>query len=136
MTIKICKTCYKEKLEIEFSTSEFKKEGGSCRDCKQEYNRQYRKNNENKIKKDKKEYYIDNKKEILNNRKKYYQNNKDSNKEYRKNNKERISLYDKQYRENNRDILIEKGKEYYCQNREKKLKNNEIWRKNHKNGRK
>ena len=70
---------------------------------KEESDKEYRKNNKDKIKEHKKEYYEDNKDKIL-----------EHNKEYRENNKDKIKEYNKEYYEDNKDKI----KEYYQNNKD------------------
>jgi len=73
-----------------------------------EYDKQYRKNNKERIKEHHKQYRENNKERI-----------KEHHKQYRENNKERINQYDKQYRKNNKDIMRQIDKRKYEKNIEK-----------------
>src|ERR1039457_3886765 len=59
--------------------------GNTCKECKAKYDRQYEKENENKISDRKKIYYIQNKIDIIETQKIYYTQNKDKKLEYSKN---------------------------------------------------
>ena len=63
--------------------------------CRKHYNKQYWKDNKEKISKQQRRYNQDHKEEII----KYYQDNKESFKQYYQNNKESITKYDKQWRQ-------------------------------------
>ena len=80
----------------------------------------------------KKEYYEDKKDKILEQRKEYRKNNNDKIKEWRENNKDKIKGYyqdnkdtiivkTKQYKKNNKDKISKKSKEYYEKNIETRI---------------
>jgi len=57
---------------------------------KQEYNKEYKVNNKEKISERKQEYYINNKKKISERKQEYYINNKEKKKEYYEKNKQKL----------------------------------------------
>ena len=91
------------------------------------YSKQYREENKDKIQEREKEYRQNNKNKRKEYHKQYAEENKDNLKEYRKQyrekNIEKITKCDKQrskkYRENNKEHIKEKSKEYYEKNIEK-----------------
>ena len=103
MVMKKCKICGKE-FDARGSMVTCSSE---CRKInKREYNKEYRLNNRDKIRKQEKEYYINNRDKILKRKKKYRLNNRDKilkqGKEYRLNNRDKILKKD--YRRNKRKI--------------------------------
>ena len=74
-----------------------------CKQCKKEYDEQYRNKNKEKILK----YHKD-----------YYKNNKDRKKEYQKNNEEHIREYQRQWRKENKKYIKEYSKKYRSRNKE------------------
>ena len=98
---KICKTQLKEK-EKKYCSKECRIKGRKI------YGKEYKKNNEEKIKINSKKY-IKNNKETL----KIYS------KEYRKNNKEKIKISNKIYKINNKEKIKISNKEYVKNNKEK-----------------
>ena len=86
-----------------------------CKKCEKEYNKNYYKNNKEKIKE-----YRENNKEHF----------KEKNKEWRENNKEHKKEYNKEYRENNKEYYNEKTKIYKKNNKEKIKEYNKEYRKN------
>jgi hypothetical protein len=121
MVTKLCKICKIEKEEIEYLL--YKSKGKFYRDhrcdvCRKEYNRNYSKNNKNKLKEYSKNYYL---------------NNLDLFKEYRENNAEKISQTSKMYRIKNRDRLLKYDRQYNEKNKKIKYKKHNEWEKNRKN---
>ena len=116
MQTKICSKCKIEKNM---------KHQGYCKECRIEYQRQYRIENKDKIKlysienkdkikqyynKDKikqyyKQYYNENKDKIKQSKKQYYEENKDKIKQYYDQNKDKIKQYNKQYYDQNKDKI-------------------------------
>lgn len=84
-----------------------------------EYDKKYRKENEEKVKANKKEYYEENKEEILKKGKQWVQDNREHAREYRK----------KWYWDNKEEVLKENS-EYYKEHRERYLELDRIRRKN------
>ncbi len=78
--------------------------------------KEYRENNKDKIKENKKKYNKVNKDKIKEKCKEYYENNKEQinekNKEYRKNNKDKIKEIKNKYYEDNKEQINEKNKKY------------------------
>ena len=89
------------------------------------YQKQYRENNKEKIAEQHKQYYENNKEKIAEQKKQYLENNKEKiveyKKQYNENNKEKIAEQRKQYRENNKEKKQEYMKQYYEENKEKIL---------------
>ncbi len=77
----------------------------------------------------KKEYREKNIDKIKEKQKRYYEINKDKRQEYLKNNKERLSNNRKIYREDNKDKIKEEQHKYYIENKEKKKEYNKIYAK-------
>lgn len=92
--IKLCKCCKMEKEEFR---------GNICVDCVKKYQKEYRKNNKNKINEGKKRYRTSHKKEILAYQTEYRKTNKSKNKvktynhKYRKTHKKEIQRKDREY---------------------------------------
>ena len=107
-----------------------------CKKCVKKRQRQYYKNNKEKVAERNKQYYEDNKEKIAKQKKQYYEANKEKALEQRKQryeankkkeyeqhkryyeaNKEKIAEYHKKYRkqwyENNKEKILEQGKQYY-----------------------
>lgn len=97
-------------------------------DERKNLDKQWRKDNKEKLLKKRKEYYENNKEEILEKIKDQYKNNRDEilkqKKERYKNNKEEILEKSKQYRENNKDEIAKRKKNYYEKNKEEISKKN------------
>lgn len=116
---KICITCNLEKKIEDFQPRKDSSDGyrGDCRDCRSEYLKSYKTENEEKLKRKRKEYYEDNKEVILLKNREYHKINprkykpipytekrKLYNKLYRKENKERLNLSNNSYRNNRRKV--------------------------------
>lgn len=88
--MKQCSKCGEWKTPIVFSKNKKCKDGLStwCKECVKKYNKQYKKDNKQKIKINKKLYNIKHKNEIIKYRR-----------QYRNRNKDKIKEYNKQYRE-------------------------------------
>lgn len=89
--MKTCSNCGQEKEDIEF-----RKRQSKCKDCQNNYLREYRKSNQEKIKDRDRKYYQCNLEKI----------NKQK-KEYNKRNSKKISERNKQYQKNNSDKIRE-----------------------------
>jgi hypothetical protein len=113
MNSKVCTTCKSEKEISKFGKKKSGKFGvaSQCKSCKNEFNKQYYKDNKESFK----EYYEYKKDFILEKKKEYRQNNKEKIKEYYENNKEKK----KEYYEDRKEFILEKRKEYYENNKEK-----------------
>jgi len=91
----------------------------------EQYNKQYREKNKDKIREQKKEYRKNNvvkikekkKQDYIKNREHYREKGKENYIKNREHNRE----YSKKYRDNNREDIIKKQKEYYITNKEKVL---------------
>lgn len=96
---KICKHCNRElPLNNEhFAVFKRNKDGFSsmCKECKREYDREYRKKNKTKLSKKKSKYYEEHKEERSAYLKKWYKENQEHIKQYREENKEKITEYNK-----------------------------------------
>ena len=112
MNSKVCTTCKSEKEISKFGKKKSGKFGvaSQCKSCKNEFNKQYYKDNKESFK----EYYEYKKDFILEKKKEYRQNNKEKIKEYYENNKEKK----KEYYEDRKEFILEKRKEYYENNKE------------------
>ena len=114
--MKICSKC--KRLLVANSMNFVKKKHGkyglntNCKKCRNEY----RKNNKNQLKKQKKIYYESNKEYFKEKHKEYYENNKEEikkrNKQYYDDNKEEIKKQNKQYRDKHKDEIKEYNKQY------------------------
>jgi hypothetical protein len=113
MEIKTCKMC-----EIEKDISEFYKQNGKpisrCKECYILKAKEYKENNKELVKEQKRKNYHKNKdNEIF---KLKVKKNREDNKEYQKE-------YYKKYREDNKEYLDSYKKEYYINNKEKIISN-------------
>jgi len=132
MRIKICSKCKKEKPVFEFSKNKATKDGLQyiCKACE----KQYRKDNAERISERMKQYQKDNAEHISERMKQYYKNNiKDISKqdgEYYKNNRERIAKQTKQYRKDNAEHISKQKKEYYRNNKDRLKIQRKQYRKN------
>jgi hypothetical protein len=97
---------------------------------------EYRLENAEQIKKDKKEYYDANKEKILDEQKEYRLKNvdkiKEQKKEYRLEHTDKIKGKKKEYYDTNKEKILEKMKQSYSDNPEKKLKSTTEYRENNK----
>ena len=121
MEFKICIAC-KQKFELSkenFALTKRSKDGFSntCKPCKREYDKEYRKKNKERIAQYRKEHYRENKEQIS-----AYQ------KDWRKQNAEHI----KQYRLNNKEIMTERNKKYWAENKGILKTRIAIWREENK----
>lgn len=137
METKICTKCYIKKNIDEFR--KYKRYEKTyiqtiCKKCENEKNKEYAKNNKEKIKEYKKKYAEENKEKIKNYKKNYYVNNIDDIKEKKKSNylknKNIICERNKKYREKNKEKLALKSKKYYIEHKEQIIKNNTLYKKN------
>ena len=91
-----------------------------CKECCAEYNKQYRKDNRDKIAEQKKQYI-----------KRYYEANRDKllerKKQYRKDNRDKVAEYYKQYYQDNKEKKVEYHKQYYQDNRDKMAEQQKRW---------
>ena len=94
-----------------------------CKECNRKYQKEYNKNNKEKISNRNKKGYEKNKNNILKHQK-----------EYNKNNKEKISKRQKIWYEENKDDILKRSKERYEKNKdsilEKQKEYNKKWAKN------
>lgn len=152
MEVKICIKCGIEKSLSEFTfRSDTQNYHNVCKECKNEYARQYhkknieiikekskkfREENSEKIKKAKKLYYEKNKEKISEKGKVDYRKNADYIKErqqkYNEKNKEKILNRQKDYYEQNKDERIKKQREYYQENKEQKKNYDKTYREKNK----
>lgn len=88
-------------------------------------NKEYREDNEERIKQHKKQYYKDNSERTKQNSKQYYEDNREKvkqhKKQYAQDNKERIKQYKKQYREDNKEKL-KRNRKQYCEDNKERIK--------------
>ncbi len=120
--IKVCKKCKRILVANEMNFYKGNSKYGlqsKCKIC----GKQYRQDNEERIKEYKKQYYEDNKEKIKEYKKQYYEEYKEEIKEYKKqyrqDNKEKIKEHRKQYYEKNKEKTLEKCKQYRENNPEK-----------------
>jgi hypothetical protein len=122
METKVCSKCHIEKDISEFSMRKNRKSKyvSQCKKCQCENGKQYRKNNEEKVKKSRKIYYDKNAEKLAAHTREYYKNHAE---EERRKKREHIK--------NNREIMCERSKKYYNENKEKVIE----YRKNNKENR-
>jgi 5-methylcytosine-specific restriction endonuclease McrA len=120
---KVCSKCGEEKPRTEFTKHCRSKDGleSSCKSCRKqyclknralisEYQKQWFKNNREKLLKKKKQYYLKNRERQLEYKRHYYQKNR-----------EEVLNRNKKYRLANRDLILGYQKQHYQENREKYL---------------
>ena len=127
METKVCSKCKKEKPNTnEYFAFRNKSKGilkSSCKTCDKEY----RKNNKERIRESKKVYAERNKVRLKEYFKEYYKNNRckimKSTKEYQENNKEKVREYKKEYRnrDKTKNMMKEYLKEYKKNNKDKMI---------------
>ena len=102
-----CGTCHEIKAVSEFSKCKSKKDGVDtrCKDCRKEYDKEYRKENKDKRREYYAEYYKQNKDKLVAYGKEY-------SKEYYKQNKDKKIEYQSEYNKQNADKIAEYHKEY------------------------
>lgn len=128
----ICKECKKEynKEYRENNFDKVKKGKEKWRKNNPEYYKRYRKDNEEKIKERGRQYYKDNKEKIQQRSKQHKEENEEYYKKYLKKyrvvNKEYYKEYSKQYYQNNKEHIKEYHKQYDKQQNEIKRNNNII----------
>ena len=104
--MKKCSKCDVVKPLDEFRPRKDNKDGrrNNCKECQDEYHKQYRQDNPEKIKERRKQYYEDNKEKISEYHSQYYRNNiekiEERNRQWRKDNKEKRSEYINKYIKN------------------------------------
>ena len=115
---KLCTKCGVWKPLEEFNKHKRGKYGrrAECKECKKEYQKQWRENN----KEHRKEYQKQWRENNPNYQKQWHLNNSEQQKQYREANKEKKKEYDKQYRKDN----VEHKREYDKQRRENEKENN------------
>ena len=117
------KSCSKCKIEYPPTLEYFHRQLGrkldltsQCKKCRNESTKKYKKENKDKVRKNKRKYHKENKDKIRKKEKEYYKENKERiskyQKEYYEENKEEIKVKNKQWREKNREYLKECHKEY------------------------
>lgn len=137
---KVCTKCGVEKPDTfeYFIKTNSGKTATLCKECKSEYDKEYRRKNKERIAEYHKQYAIKNKEKIKSYNKEYREKNIDKLKQYYEENKERISEYNKQYRSNNRENLnaekrkwTEENKKYLQKyriiNKERDREKQKIW---------
>lgn len=120
----ICSKCFVSKTENEFYLRpDTNKRETWCKDCKKDYNRNYRKINAKNISKKQKIYVNENKIKITNTRQKWEDKNKEKIKnnkqQYYIDNKDEIKISQKIYHENNKIDIASYQKEYQNNNKDK-----------------
>lgn len=132
-----CKYCLisKHKNRDDFSPSQLNRKSPMCRECVSIYNKQYCKNNKEKITENKKQYYEENKEEILEQKKQFREENKEKileyQKQYREGNKVKIAEYKQQYYQDNKVEIDEKTKKYIKNHPEQRKETNKRYSQNH-----
>lgn len=103
METKVCSKCKLEKQTIEFNKYSKTKDGlqGSCRECQKQKSKEWKENNQDKIKEKNKTYYHKNK-----------ETKSVKNKLWAKENKDKIKQYRKKYNDNNKEARKELNKNY------------------------
>lgn len=106
METKICYKCKEEKLICFFGSHKKTKDGkrNSCKECECKESKEWRQNNQEKVKQQKQKYL-----------KKYPQKNLDRGKKYRENNKEKVTERSTKWREDNSEYMLI----YYQKNKDK-----------------
>ena len=125
---KICPKCGKNKSEDEYTPSRFNKKYGSCRNCRNIYEKQYRTTHKENIKVSNNKYYANNKDKINAYGQSYYEENKEERLEYHRNNYQENIDYYEEYYEKNKGKILENRKGYYKENKEEILEKNKIYR--------
>ena len=106
MNSKKCSECEVVKPLDEFRHRKDSKDGrrNNCKECQDEYQKQYRQDNPKKIKERGRQYYQDNKEELNERNRQYYRNNiekiEERHRQWRKDNKEKRSEYINKYIKN------------------------------------
>lgn len=115
MKLKVCSKCKEEKSICEFSNRTSSKDGkrSSCKKCESLNTKQWRQNNQEKVKSQKQRYL-----------KKNHQKNLDRGKNYREENKEKSLLRGRKWRDENREYSIN-----YYQTNKSKINNQILQRK-------
>jgi len=119
MEKKRCTKCKTEKTVSEFYSHTLTPDGycSWCKVCKLKKAKEWRDNNQDKVKARAKRYYSEN----ISERKKYEQT-------WRKKNEDKISVQKKEYRENNKEKIKKTNKDYFLRNKEKILEYKRKWR--------
>jgi hypothetical protein len=128
--MKKCNVCKLEKEDIS--------KNGKCRSCNNEYMKEYKIKNRDKIKAYQQEYdaiyYKENKNIILANKKVFYEKNKqdilEKRKEYYGEHREKRLEYNKEYYQNNREKLLDDSKSYARKNKKKINEYHKVYNKN------
>jgi hypothetical protein len=82
--MKVCNKCRAEKIDNDFSTSNFLKDSGWCRACTSSYRKKHYEENKQDTKAWQQKYYQKNREEVVDRSKKNYQDNKDEKLAYAK----------------------------------------------------
>ena len=124
---------YIDELKNEWCLNHFKAWTGLNN---KDYDKDYYKQNKDKIIKQTKSYYENNKEEISKKNKEYREKNKETilerTKQYREKNKDEISRKNKIYRDENRDEIKERDRLFYAENKEKLTKKRREYYENNK----
>jgi hypothetical protein len=109
--MKTCSKCFKKKPNEFFGLK-----SARCKECDSEYQRKYRELHKEKLKEQKKNYYIDNRNILIEKSQNWYYNNKERKNNYDKErnikNKEINSKLSKIRYEENKDYIKEKNKKH------------------------
>ena len=133
-----CSKCHEIKIANCFSKNKSKKDGvqSQCKQCRSEIERQYHKNNKEKISEKRHQYYENNREEILERTRQWNENNKEKRyyyiRQWYENNKEKICEKNRQYRENHKEEERERIRQYRENHIEEERERNRQWRENHK----
>ncbi len=131
---KKCTKCKKVKEVEGFSKDNRNKSGYQC--CCKECQKQYRLENEDKLKSRSRKYYLEHKDERKKYRKGYVSKNRDrvskQNKKYDLEHIEEKKKYNKKYRQKNKDKLREDKKRWYLEHKEERRESSRKYRKDNK----
>jgi hypothetical protein len=118
METKVCKKCGEEKNISEFYLDKTTKDGkrSSCKVCMSLYDKNWKKNNPDKMLNLSRKYYSENKELVNSKSRKWREKNKDSeiirNREWKKVNEEKVKESQKIWREKNKEKMKEYRKNY------------------------
>ena len=113
--MKKCSKCGVVKGLEAFYRDKYRVDGysGQCKTCRTAYQREYRKNNLEKVAASQREYLKNNLEKVAAYQREYYKNNREevaaSQREYRKNNLEKSAAYQREYYKNNPKNRIRKN---------------------------
>ena len=135
--MKACIDCKKEKEFAEYPIRKGAKDGfrNQCKECRSKSHKKWKKENQDKVLKNRKKDYENNKERYKRKAKEWSENNKERKKEYAMNyhikNKEAIIKKTKKWYLNNKEYASSVSKKLYLKNKEKyTLKSREYYEKN------